>query len=62
MEKARDERNVFGEIASVLQFFSVSKPESILPGIGEDLSEQLGRVLEAKLIVNRAKIRLEKGK
>ena len=53
---------MFLAIASVLQLFSVSKLESILPGIGEDSSEHLGRVLEAKIIVNQAKIRLEKGK
>ena len=54
---AENTRRRISEIERYLSNESMSDDE--LQEAGEDLSEQLGRVLEAKIIVNNIKERLE---
>jgi len=53
--------NTKRRIQEILKYLAVNETLSDrdIQEAGEDLSEQLGRILEAKIIVNNIKIRLE---
>jgi excinuclease UvrABC helicase subunit UvrB len=54
--------NTRRRIQETLQYLRISEnlSEQAIQEIGEDLSEQLGRLLEAKIVVGNIRIRLEK--